>query len=330
MTCTHKKATVFLLLLALLTGLFAMPGHAQDMNAYQVSVQWMDDWGETQTAYATPIPYQGYEMGYWLQLPYGVQPWRAALYIQDMTGIHTSFSLPNGTLLENVPEAGDNLSSAQPIEITGFTQDGNPGIVLRLYVSTMAPLPQDPSTPVIMPANVKVHYVDAATYAPIASDTEKTIYQSGEVVTPEAWDLQPNYELTGEASYTITLDYNGASPAEVTFYYNKQAPQPANVKVHYVDATTYEAVASDTEKTIYQSGEVVTPEAWDLQPNYELTGEASYTITLDYNGASPAEVTFYYNNQAPQPANVKVHYVDAATNSPIASDTEKTIYQSGE
>ena len=158
----------------------------------------------------------------------------------------------------------------------------------------------------------------------------RSVYQSGEVIFPEPWDLQANYELTGEGSYTVTLDYNGASPAEVTFYYNKQAPQPANVKVHYVDAATYEAVASDTEKTVYQSGEVVIPEPWDLQANYELTGETSYTVTLDYNGASPAEVTFYYSKQAPQPANVKVHYVDAATYAPVASDTEKTVYQSGD
>ncbi|MBQ6949893.1 MAG: hypothetical protein IJN44_00165, partial [Clostridia bacterium] len=272
MTCTHKKTKLFLILLCTVMLCLSIPALAED-SPYQITAQWTDEWGTPQAVQATPIPYQGYEMGYWLQLPQGVQPWQAALYIQDLSGVHTSFSLPNGTLLENVPEAGDNLSSAQPLEITGFTQDGNPGIVLRLYVSTMAPLPQDPNTPVIMPANVKVHYVDAATYAPIASDTEKTIYQSGETVTPEPFDLQPNYELTGESSYTISLDYNGASPAEVTFYYNKQAPQPANVKVHYVDAATYAPIASDTEKTIYQSGETVTPEPFDLQPNYELTGE---------------------------------------------------------
>ncbi len=326
MTCTHKKWMLILMAALFLFSLSA-PCIAAEEDPIQISAQWTDAMGLPMVTPAEPIPYEGYENSYWLQLPQGVSLGQASLFVQDISGTYPAFSFPNGTMLDTICiDAGADLTTAFPLELTGFTADGMPGIVLRLYVSTSSPLPQLPSAPAVMPtADITVYYLDVDNNTPVASPTMKTVSEYDTTVTPAPFDLQPNYELTGEASYNIDLTYDGADRSEVTFYYKKASMPTADITVYYLDVDSNNPVASPTMKTVSEYDTTVIPAPFDLQPNYELTGEASYNINLTYDGADRSEVTFYYKKASMPTADITVYYLDVDTNTPVASPNMKTV-----
>ena len=248
MTCTHKKTAVFLLLLALLISLSGLA--PAEESPYVLTAQWTDEWGQVQSAQAAPIPYAGYENSFWLQLPQGVMPAQAALYIQDTTGAAASFSVPDGTLLDQAADAGDTLTFSTPMEITGFAQDGTPVLMLRLYVSTTAPLPQDPNAPMVMPARVTVKYQDSQTHEPVATETTTTVQPGTHDVYPEPYDLKANYQLSGNGAQSVTVDQFGANPGEVIFYYDRIPVEPVDITIFYLDMQSMQQVASPTTQKV--------------------------------------------------------------------------------
>ncbi|MBR1585378.1 MAG: SH3 domain-containing protein [Clostridia bacterium] len=180
--------------------------------------------------------------------------------------------------------------------------------------------------PAADPVKVVIHYVseDGQT---VATDTKKKVDEGTWPVSAAPKDLQDYYELVGDASQDVTVDYDGAHPAEVTFvyHYNRPAADPVKVVIHYVSEDG-QPVASDTKQKVEEGTWPVSAAPKDLQDYYELVGEASQDVTVDYDGAHPAEVTFVYryNRPAADPVRVVIHYVseDGQT---VATDTKKKV-----
>ncbi|MBQ9944445.1 MAG: hypothetical protein IJO67_08780 [Clostridia bacterium] len=326
MTCTHKKS-IFLLVFVLLVSLM-MPLAAAQEQPVQIFAQWTDDWGQPQTATATPIPYAGYENSYWLQLPEGVTADRAALYIQDTSGMYSSFSVPNGTLLDIVLDAGIDLATAMPLEIMAFTNDGQTGPLFNLYVSSF-PLPREPGAPVIMPARITVRYLDSQTFEPVATETRPTVEGGTHPVYPEPRDLKLNYQLSGDGFVTVTVDEYGAHPDVVDFYYDyvKAPVEPVDIIIRYRDIDTQQEIASATSKTAYEGPNTIEAAPYDLPAGYVLESSPSAVVTVTEYGADMPELTFYYRYEKPEvkPVTVTIYYVDESNMQQVATPTTQEI-----
>ena len=318
------------MLALLLSALLLMPSLALAFGTEQtllIGVQWTDGEGNPQFAAASPLPYPGYEACYWVQVPSDAF-YQLTLSVQDLSGVCASFYPDNGMPLSGlIADAGDDLQSTVPLEITGYTGDGQPALLLHLYVSTVTVMPEQPRE-AIPDAEITLRYMSRDGLE-IASAARKTLPAGNHEVFPEAYDLLPNYVLGGEASQWVTVDEDGANPAEVIFYYDYVKPpvQPADVPVRYLDAETYAPVASDTYQRVEEGTASVFAAPNDLLPGYELVGYPSVEVRVDENGANPAEVIFYYQyvKLAVQPVDVPVHYVDEMTGEPVAADSYQTV-----
>ena len=177
--------------------------------------------------------------------------------------------------------------------------------------------------PPVQPVNVVVHYLDAASGANVASDTVQTMPEGTNPVYPAPYDLQPNYEPTGEQMAQVTVDEYGANPAEVTFYYNYVKPpvRPVDVLIHYVDDATGESIAADTVQTVPEGVTDVYAAPETLPPDYVPVGATFCPVTVDENGANPAEVTFRYIYEAPVPttAMLTARCVDQADGTTVST-----------
>ncbi len=152
----------------------------------------------------------------------------------------------------------------------------------------------------VLSGTVTVHCVDENGY-PLMPDQTLTFNESQ--ATVYAFPIE-GYSLTSAGSCPITVDQNGAYPSEVTFYYSRIASS-ANVTVHYVDEYGYPLI-NDVIYTYDAGQHTVTAAAID---QYVPTGSTAYTVTVDENGVTPAEITFTYTRYIP-PATITVHYVD--------------------
>lgn len=167
-------------------------------------------------------------------------------------------------------------------------------------------------------ADVTVHYVDELGQ-PLQGDFTYTFDRGDHTVTAPAIY---SYIVSDPASYTVTVDDNGANPAEITFIYIYRIPD-ADVIIHAADESGMPLLA-DRTVTLEAGEHTVTA---DAVPGYVLLGEGSAAVTVDANGASPAEITFLYTREV-LPANVTVHYTDE-TGAPIAPDTVQTVQPGG-
>ena len=169
----------------------------------------------------------------------------------------------------------------------------------------------------VQPANVTIHYTNQNGEALRDDDVlpfSKGIHNATAVVIP-------GYTLVGEAEQPVMVDENGATPAEITFLYQRELI-PTNILVHYVDENG-SAIAADTEQTINPPGGVVLPMSGLSPEEYELISPESVEVTLSEDGPSPAEVTFQYRRII-HPANVLLHYVDDQGNT-IAEDSVVSV-----
>ena len=288
-------------------------------------------WGEGEMAYASRVSYEGYSDCYWVQVPSEALG-GLTLQISDPNGWYTGFSPANGEMLLVPEDAGSSLT-AQSVMIEVYTADNSLAGTVYLYVSSYAPYPDMPyveaeptEQPPVEDARVLIHYVDENGQT-VASDTEQIVSGGTWQVYAQPYNLQEYYELDDSSTKEVTVDYDGAHPAEVYFRYryNKPVPAAAMVTIHYMNESG-QRVASDTQEIVEAGSWSVQPNPWDLQEYYELNDEASKQVTVDFDGAHPAEVTFLYryNRPAPEAAAVTIHYVDE-NGQAVASDTQATV-----
>ena len=142
------------------------------------------------------MPYENFTDCYWVQVPAGTALDALTLHIVDTTGMYTAFSVPDGTVLSGVADAGTSLSAVAPVQIMALAADGQPGALLYLYVSTQAALPDDPAAPVVVqPVDVTVIYVNENN-EPLQSFTQTFTEGRWPIEAPAA--LEGNYVLAGE------------------------------------------------------------------------------------------------------------------------------------
>lgn len=340
---------------------------------------------------AVPLSNLPTENRLWLKVPLDVFFTGAVtIFIEDTLFEFASFSPASGSLLENISDAGADLSGSF-VNIAAFDAEGNVADSFVLYISSQdAPAGEQPVTQPteapVFPAEVTVRYLNASG-EPIAPDSTvlvqpgvnniypenvvpddyeltelgvKEVFVDGNGVNPSVVEFHyalrqisgsvnvhyvdengapvmestaftfdggehpvyaipvDGYTVSGANTYTVFVDKNGANPAEVTFVYER-AVQPASVTVHYVDADG-QPVRNDDVLSFGKGGHSVSAVAI---PGYTATGDTSYSIQVDGNGAQPAEVTFLYLREI-RPADVVVHYINESGEA-IAKDTKQTV-----
>ncbi len=172
----------------------------------------------------------------------------------------------------------------------------------------------------VLPVEIPLHYVDE-NGAPLAQDTAFIAQPGSNIVYPAAAIAPDEYLITGPSSYEVYVTAEGASPAEVTFTYQRVA-KAAVVTLHYVDETGT-SIAPDSFVTVEPGIRQVGPEDLIPQDEYALTSEGAVAVIVDVNGANPAEITFTYQRLV-QPVDVTIHYVDERGET-IAADTVQTF-----
>ena len=163
-------------------------------------------------------------------------------------------------------------------------------------------------------ASVMINYVDV-NGAPIMESTPFTT-DAGE---HPVYALQvEGYTAMEPVMQTVFVDRNGATPAEITFVYEREV-QPVNVTIHYVDQNG-EALRNDD---VLPFGKGVHNALAVAIPGYSVAGEAEQAVQVDEYGAQPQEITFVYLREI-HPVDVTVHYVDE-NGETIAADTSWTV-----
>ena len=302
-----RIVSLALVLSCLLLPFGALAAFAQDIS---ISVQWTDDSGAVQwSGPAVPVTSEPEENRFWLVLPPDAPLTGLTLNISDLSGGIAYFEPGQGTVLEYVADAAGSLDQPS-MSISGYNAEGGLQAVYSLYISYQ----ELPQTPVNVPAEVTIHYVDESGY-PLAADQHMT-FSEGES-TVYAMSLE-GYTLTSASSFSVTVNENGVFPAEVTFTYARIVSS-ASVTVHYVDESG-NPLLIDMIYTYDVGQHQVTAAPID---QYVPTGSTLYIVTVDENGAAPAEITFTYTPYIP-PADLTVHYLDE-NGEPLLPDAQFTL-----
>ena len=171
--------------------------------------------------------------------------------------------------------------------------------------------------PVVQPAVVDIQYLNADTQQPVAEAQQQTLQEGQWPVTAAPVGLPETMKLVGEATQTVTVDINGASPNPVVFYYREEvAAINATVTVRYVNDADDEPLAADETRTLTEAQTEITPQAAGLE-GYQLVSAGSVVVTAAGNTADPAVVVFRYKVPV-QDVHVEVHYLNRANNQPVA------------
>jgi len=163
----------------------------------------------------------------------------------------------------------------------------------------------------LVQAQVTVHVQDTEGNA-IAGINSQTI-TLGEG-THAAATLQPadpaGYAYSHASAEQITVTASGADPETITFYYQK-LPVEASVTFYFVDeqGNPVNGLESYTitlgENTYDTAGYAAAAPS-----GYQYNGPSASQIVVDENGASPAEVFFYYA-KLPESISIPVYHQDA-------------------
>ena len=282
-----------LILFCLLLPFDGLAAFAQDIS---ISVQWMDAVGTVHVSDpAVPVTSDPDETRFWLTLPWDAPFTGLTLNISDLSGSLAFFLPGQGEYLKNAADAMGTLDGPW-VEIIGCDAAGQMQAVYSLYLSSQ-PLSQ---TPVSSSAKVTVHYIDEYNQT-LLPDQSYTLSEGASEISALPVD---GYDVQGQSAYTVWADAAGASPADITFYYTRRVIT-GSVTVHYLDENGYPLI-SDMTYTYDMGQHQVNPAPID---QYVLTGNSSYIVTVDENGATPQEITFTYTRYI-SPAVVTVHYVD--------------------
>ena len=168
----------------------------------------------------------------------------------------------------------------------------------------------------VQPVTVVVHYVDERGEA-IVPDSEALFQEGDHQVRPMADISSEDYTLTGPDFYPLTVSLEGASASEFTFTYQRVV-KPVQVTVHYVNEAG-EPITADTFQILTEGANVIFPQA--MPDNYILRegAEPFQNVTVDADGAHPAEVTFVFQPLIAEPAEIPVRYIDQESGLEIAS-----------
>ena len=167
------------------------------------------------------------------------------------------------------------------------------------------------------PVTVTLHYVDE-NGNPIAEDTQE-VYGEGIHTVMPAGNISPeDYILLEPVSYPLDVTLDGATGDEYTFTY-RRAVKPVTVSVHYVDQDG-QKIAEDTAVTLGEGTHAVFPQPKDLSAVYVLPESTPFQeVTVDADGAHPADVTFQYALGNVSAAQISVRYVDDESGLDIAT-----------
>ena len=172
--------------------------------------------------------------------------------------------------------------------------------------------------------------VDASTGVLIRQSTIQCYADTN--VYADASMVPATYRLVSNNYVSIRVANGQASPATVTFYYQRgSTPTPnigVSVPVYYLDSTNL--IIARESRTLYQSGAVAADTSL-IPAGYTLTGSSVVYVTLSGSTASPNPILFRLNRSqtaTPVPAVViPVYYVNNATGRTFASQNV-TIYGS--
>ncbi len=214
------------------------------------------------------------------------------------------------------------LYSTDSVDVTVDEYGANPTEVIFYYEYVK---------PTVQSVDVPVRYLDKDSGLPVALEYTTNCKEGNTTITANPQNLQPDYRLFSSGSVDVYVDANGANPREVIFYYEyvKPAAQAVDVRVRYLSISDGRQIADDAWVTCQPGTTPVTANPQNLEPNYELAGASTQTVTVDDNGANPAEVVFMYNYVEPvvdiPSVPVTIRYLDEQGIS-VADDEEKTCH----
>ncbi|NLC33102.1 MAG: hypothetical protein GX781_07380, partial [Clostridiales bacterium] len=206
---------------------------------------------------------------------------------------------------------GYTLNDESSKSVTVDQSGANPS---ELYFSYSAP---------VISATVTVYYVGPNSEQ-VASPQQR-LYEEAGSFTIEASpdDLQPGYTLSDESSKSVTVDQNGANPSELYFAYSAPVIPDAVLNIRYVNQEGDQVASS--QQISYQAGMHEVPaQPYDLEPGYILAEDTPQYVTVDAQGANPAEITFIYRSVLAPSVDILVRFVDEQGN-PIAPDRVQTV-----
>ncbi len=281
---------------------------------------------------AMPVTDSPDETRLWLKIPQDVLfSGNMGILIQDFGQEYVRFLPENGSILENILDAGTGLDNPTVI-IECYDDFGTLMATYSLYISTRdvpaagEPIEQPTEPPVelpteppvetpVFPTEVTVRYLDEAG-VPIAEDTVWPVQPGSNTIYPMAV-IPDEYELTDIGAKEVFVDAAGMNPPVVEFYYAIKDIS-ALVQINCLDLDGTPILESIPFSMDGGEHPVQAPSVEGYTP---VEPSVQY-IYVDRNGANPPEITFYYEREV-QPAGVVIHYVNR-NGEPLRDDDVKS------
>ncbi|NLD33696.1 MAG: hypothetical protein GX653_02180, partial [Clostridiales bacterium] len=247
----QRAAALALALLMLLGPLVSLAEPQPPIDPVSFTLSWTGADGTPKTQQALLVPYAEYPNSYWLYADAEAVAQNALLHISDNFGQYPGgFSIPNDQPIGNLmrPDAGTAPAPENAVPVQAFDQSGNVLMTYTLFVSgqTDQPLPptvlptevpvETPTDAPIQDAPVRIWYKNVDGTQDVATPQERTYPAGTHAVNPEPADLNPAFDPSSVAPQQVTVDQNGASPAEFTFYYQPYPINDATVRIYYKNA----------------------------------------------------------------------------------------------
>ncbi len=206
----------------------------------------------------------------------------------------------------------------------------SPSVVTAPPDITIGSTPTPTPTP-LTGITVPVYYVDQNGL--LLKRVDMVCYGSS-VIYANASNVGAGYTLISPSMVSVVVRNGVASPASVTFRYQKasvptEAPSTVSVPVYYMTNTG--VILHQTTATLPRNAASYVSANTALVPeNYQLTSAANVAVSVNYAGtASPASVIFTFRNVTPTPApetrqvQIPVRYVNE--NGFLLNETTVTI-----
>ena len=190
-----------------------------------------------------------------------------------------------------------------------------------------------PDAPVSQHATVTVRYLDSRSNQAIITEQQISLGNGSHTLTPDMSLVPAGYTVyAGTEAQTVNVRSGMASPATVTFYFNRpqetQAPSVFDVTVHYYDTLGNEIAPRQTQR-LAPGTHWIQANPQNLPAGYELASESAFQLTVYADGSydrAAEDVGFWYAQKQvqPQSAEIVVNYVDGSGRS-IAGPYRETL-----
>lgn len=304
-----KIRLVFLLLVLIMLFGVGTSLMEETFQPLVVTASWTDDNGNEKSVNAVSIPLADHQNSFWLYLPPESIGKNVTISIKDTLGQYQhGFSIKNGTNIAdlNYSDAGDSLTS-NPVTFSALSESGESLVDFNLYISASAETPKEMTAETEQP-----------TEAP--AETEEPTEQ------PEVTD-EPTEEPTEQPAPTDEPTEEPTEQPEVTDTPTEapnQDPVEVDVPVKCINVEDgEELIAAQTVRLKAGQQYMLLPSEI---PDYKAIDKEAI-VDVDENGiASPSEVVFKYSKIEPEKKffNVKINYIDAQTNSKVATSSENS------